>query len=178
MSNYNAFTENPGFKLWNVANVKRPDETTWEFELIGREKEMIATATIKKLTLAEVQQGILSLDAAGSGGKPWSAREDCGFTIVNRDAVYETYVSIEADVSLQYGEAKLKSYLDAGLQENVIYKMAKKNAENARAKYEAWKALPQSPLENAIKSKEPLVCYFGLPTIVYMHLVGQLSTNI
>jgi hypothetical protein len=69
-----------------------------------------------------------------------------------------------------------KTYAD--LQDNHIGIMAITNAKASRASYEKWKALPQTPLENAITSVEKRECYFGLPYIVYMHLVGQLCTVI
>jgi len=175
MTSFDHFKENPGFILWNVVNVKRPDENTWEFELIGREKEWTGTARIQKKTLAQVQEGILSLDSPNK--KPWSAREDCGLTIVSREAVYQSEVET-ANANVEYNERYLKNYTDAGLENNVIYKMARSGFEKTRANYEAWKELPQMPLENPINSIEPLKCYFGLPHIVYMHLVGQLCTNI
>ena len=175
MTTYDAFKENPGFILWNVVNVKRPDENTWNLELIGREKEWIAKVRIQKKTMAQVQEGILSLDSPNK--KPWSAREDCGLTIVSRDAVYQTEVET-ANANKEYNEYYLKQYTDAGLENNEIYKMARNGFEKTLADYEAWKDLPQKPLENPVNTLKPLSCYFGLPTIVYMHLVGQLSTNI
>ena len=178
MATYDAFAENPGFQLWNVVAVRRPDKMTWEFELIGRENECIAMATIRRHTVADLQTSLLSRGSNDGSKEPWAATEDCGITIVSRDACYLTEIQLCLNLSLQYREKRLKSYVDAGLVENPIYKMALRDFDAARAKYDAWKALPQIPLENPLNSKEPLKCYFGLPQIVYMHLVGQLCANI
>ena len=179
MTDYDHFKENPGFILWNVANVTRPDEKTWNLELIGREEEWIANVQIQKKTMAETLDGVLSLDSTNK--KPYTAGEDYGITIVSRDLVYHTEVEIQ-NVSKEYNETCLKRYTDAGLENNEIYKMAKGDYENGRAQYEAWKVLPQTPLENGINTYHEEAtkrkCYFGLPHIVYMHLVGQLCTNI
>lgn len=171
MSTYDHFAQNPSFKLWNVVTVKKLNDKTWEINLIGREKEMIATTCIRKMTLAEVQERVSSVPVF------YCAREDTGITVINKDECYMTTVAV-CNASKEDGESKMKHYLDAGLEDNVIYKMVKRDYETTRMAYELWKALPQTPLENPINTWEPRKCYFGLPNVVYMHLVGQLCANI
>lgn len=159
--------ENPGFILWNVVEVDRK-EGEWNLRLVGRDKETFATAQIQKKTLAELQEGLLAL-------KQFSAAEDCGITIVNRESCYQTEVCVynasESDL-----ESRLKGFED--LKSNAMYDGLKKEIEWTRVTYRELKALPAIPLENPVNSTEPIKCYFGLPHIVYMHLVGQLCTTI
>lgn len=170
---YDHFKENPGFTLWNVVKVDKK-ENTWNIDLVGRDREHIARVRIKKANLQEeLTNGILSLTDADN--YPYTAREDHGITIVNRNTCYMTEVQVEFGSQFNVDHT-YKTY--EGLQDNDIAIMAITNARNSRATYEKWKALPQTPLENAITSVEKRECYFGLPYIVYMHLVGQLCTVI
>ncbi len=170
---YDAFKENPGFTLWNVVGVDKTD-TTWDIRLIGRDREHIARVRIKKANLQEeLANGILSLTDADN--YPYTAREDHGITIINRNTCYMTQVGIE-NGSQENVDRTYKTYED--IKDNVIAIMAITNAKASRATYLEWKELPQTPLENSINSFEPRKCYFDLPYIVYMHLVGQLCTNI
>lgn len=170
---YDPFKENPGFIEWNVVGVDKTD-TTWELRLIGRNREWIARVRIKKANLKdELEKGILSLTDADN--YPYTAREDHGITIINRDTCYMTEVCLE-NGSQENVDRTYKTYED--IKDNVIAIMAKTNAKKSRATYLEWKELPQTPLENPINSFEPHKCYFGLPHIVYMHLIGQLCTNI
>lgn len=164
---YDAMKENPGFILWNVVEVDRK-EGEWNLRLVGRDKETIATARIQKKTLAKLQEGLLAL-------KQFSAAEDCGITIVNQDSCYQTEVCVY-NASESYLESRLKGF--EGLESNVMYDGLKKEIEWTRATYRKWKGLPATPLENPVNSTEPIKCYFGLPAIVYMNLVGQLCTTI
>jgi hypothetical protein len=170
---YDHFKENPGFTLWNVVGVDKK-ENTWNIDLVGRDREHIARVRIKKANLQEeLTNGILSLTDADN--YPYTAREDHGITIVNRNTCYMIEVCFE-NGSQENVNRHYKIY--EGLQDNDIGIMAMSNARGSRATYLKWKALPQTPLENPINSFEKRECYFGLPYIVYMHLVGQLCTVI
>lgn len=171
MTTYDHFKQNPGFQLWNVVEVVQPDEKTWKFGLISRDKERVAIVEIRKMTLAELQKQITDVAVF------YCAREDTGITIINNTESYITSVAIHNTSQKDY-EDYVKHWQDNGLTDNVVFKMGKKLRETAIADYAAWKQLPQTPLENPINSWEPRKCYFGLPQIVYMHLVGQLCTNI
>jgi hypothetical protein len=165
---YDHFKENPGFIEWNVVGVDKTD-ITWELRLIGRKKERIANVRIKKANLQEeLAKGVLSLPTYNAG-------EDHGITIVNGTTCYMTEVSLEY-ASQENLDRVLKTY--EGLEENCIAIMAITNAKKSLETYKKWKELSQTPLENPINSFEPRKCYFGLPYIVYMHLVGQLCTTI
>ena len=152
--------------MWNVVNVKR-EENRWELDLIGREKEMIASAEIQKMTLVELERVV--------GAAYFNAGEECGITVVNSNEVYVTYIQL-ADVSKEHTEKKTKNY--EGLEATDQYKMVMKEAKEYRAKYDKWKGQPQRPLEECMTSEEPAEYYFGLRKIVYIHIVGQLSVNI
>lgn len=164
---YDAMKENPGYILWNVVGVET-QANEWNIRLVGRDKPTFATARIRKKTLAELQEDLLAL-------KGFSAGEDCGISIVNRGACYQTEVCVYT-ASESYLESRLKAF--NGLENNVMFAGLKKEIEWTRETYGKLKALPALPLENPVNSTDPLKCYFGLPVIVYMHLVGQLSTKI
>jgi len=163
------------FIFWNVVSVNRPANATWTINLIGRDTESIAMVHIKKTTVAEAQGGILSLNCAGDQTKPVAMGEDCGITIVSRDACYQTDISIY-NSSEEEGKRIAAAY--AGLEENAIAKMAKERYENSRNLYLKWKDLPQTPLEDCASRHELKMWYLGLPHIVFMHLVGQLCVDL
>lgn len=173
---YDPWKENPGYMMWNVVGVEKR-ENEWNIRLVGRDKEVYATAWIRKKNLPEeLEKGLLSLNSATDQSRPVSVgREDCAYTIVDRNTCYVTEVAVY-NASKEYADDTRKHY--AGQENNPYCANVFKELETTRATYEEWKALPQAPLENAINSVDPIKCYFGLPVIVYMHMVGQLSTVI
>jgi hypothetical protein len=170
MSTYDHFKENPGFKLWNVVNVKKPDEKTWRMDLINREKDEIAIVDIRKMTLAELQTRINEFNAF------YCAREDMGITVINTNECYMTGVAIHNTSQKNY-EDHIKHFEEHGLTDNIVFKMGKKDRETAMAMYEAWKNLPQQPLENCINTWEPRKCYFGLPNSICTWLVNYVRIS-
>ncbi len=173
---YDSWKENPGYEMWNVVGVEKR-ENEWTIRLIGRDKEVYANVWVRKKSLPEeLEKGLLSLNSATDQSKPVNVgREDCGYTIVDRNTCYVTEVT-EYNASKEYADYTRKHY--AGQENNPYCTNVFKELETMRATYEEWKALPQTPLENPVSAMNPIKCYLGLPEIVYMHLVGQVSTVI
>lgn len=160
------------FIQWNVATVKK-EGGEWTLLMVSREGEELATVRIRKMTLAELQENTLSGDDKRRGG-PWTAHEGCAITVLNRDECYMTEVQTE-NVSKKAIDYLIANYnARATDQERAEFKAG---LETSRALYEKLKTLPSVPLENGalVETMRP---YFGLPVLVYMHLVGQMCTEI
>jgi hypothetical protein len=151
------------FIRWNVVSAEN-DGKTWTMKLVGREKEWIGRVRIRKMTLSELQEKWLS--------QKMDANEACAWTIVNTEACYMTEVETE-DASKEGIAAYMKNF--ESLKTSEMYFILQRQLQKARAEYEEWSGMPQMPLEDPITSPK---CYYELPAIVYMHLVGQLCTVI
>lgn len=160
--------------IWNITSVETKGNLTNICGISPDGKTLLYTS-VEKLTLEELLRNEPQMWEKHE--KRNDSREGHSITIVNRDECYAIGVTLS-----DYDELN-KEYLDKVYGDSKVFEYARAHYERlnkeTNAKCEEWSKLPfVSTLESA---KPNCVCdkfYLGLPTIVYMHWMGQVTTPI
>jgi hypothetical protein len=166
------------FEYWDVVKVTK-DPSKWTIHLVNRSSDLtkssefeLATVTIQKMTLAELQTTVLS-------DPSFRAHEGLGISVVTSEQVYMTRLETE---QLYTTDKKLEEFLVGfqGKEDHPNYAKIKKQFEESYAKGLEWSTQLSNriPLEDYCVEETEGKLYFGLPEIVYVHMVGQLMTPI